>query len=112
MLVDEQGRNLDPSNEGMGLLLWNGKTVCDDDVDEVAAHAVCREMGYPGALSWNSYDKEDSFIPFDIREDYDIGMDELTCTSPSFEACTYETFNNCNHDEDVHLRCGTPGINA
>jgi len=108
-LVDEHGSLMDPSKEEMGLLLWNGETVCDDDVDETAAHAICKDMGYPGALSWTSFNKDSGFSPFDIRNEYSIGMDNVVCSSASWGSCDYITAShNCDHTDDVHLRCGTP----
>ena len=37
-----------------GLLLYNQGTVCDDDFDDNAADAICKEMGYTCAEYWGS----------------------------------------------------------
>ena len=114
-LVDRQGNQIDPSNSRvqMGLLLWNGTTVCDDEFNDNAARAICKEIGYESAISWGSASESDTdeweFFP--IRSNYSIGLDEVECRSTDWESCSYEFDHNCGHSEDVHLICQPAGIN-
>ena len=42
------------------MLLYEGGTVCDDDFNKTTADAICKEMGYDGAIpgdkSWTSHE--------------------------------------------------------
>ena len=101
--MNEQGRQItdaDSVSQG-GLLLYCGKTVCDDGFDDTAADAICAEMGYLGSESWSSGE-----MSYEIQYDYNIGLDEVDCGSGSWEECMYESHvNDCDHDEDVFLAC-------
>ena len=46
-LVDRHGESVE---NGIGLLLYNGGTVCDDGFNSNAANAICGEMGYTDYL--------------------------------------------------------------
>ena len=85
--------------EELGLLLYNGGTVCDDDFDDNAAEAICVELGFEGALRWTN---ENSFT---IQSNYDINLDEVHCESDSWDSCEFATTHDCSHSEDVFLMC-------
>ena len=82
-----------------GLLLYYGNTVCDDGFSDNSAIAICREMGYPGFHSW----RNGQF--YDIQANLEIGLDDVVCSSGSWDSCTSTTSHNCAHGEDVHLTC-------
>jgi hypothetical protein len=90
-----------------GLLLYNGGTVCDDDFDENAATAICKEMGHTGANYWTS--GADSFR---IQHDLEIKMDEVHCMNDTWSSCDFDQFHDCSHREDVFLECsqGKPHV--
>lgn len=104
MLLDERRETIDSSNTGQtGLLLHNGQTVCDDHFNSKIIDIICQEMGYSGAISGMIG------LGFDIRYNYDIGMDQVNCTdSDTWESCTHEEDHDCDHSEDVYLTCRTP----
>ncbi|KAL5253600.1 hypothetical protein ACHWQZ_G013415 [Mnemiopsis leidyi] len=82
-----------------GLLLYNQGTVCDDDFDDNAADAICKEMGYEGATRWSNDDT------FALQSDLEIKMDEVQCASDSWASCEFQTTHDCSHSEDVFLEC-------
>ena len=98
-LVTTNGDPVEDANQE-GLLLYYGNTVCDDAFNDDSADAICREMGYPGATSW----RYGEFLS--IQSVLAVGLDNVVCTSDSWESCSYITDHNCGHDEDVHLTCG------
>ena len=50
MLIDPAGNQINSSDSG--LLLFEGGTVCDDYFNDNAALAICLEMGFWKAGSW------------------------------------------------------------
>ena len=103
-LVNENGEAIESDSGERGLLLFYGDTVCDDDFSDNSADAICREMGYEfGADSW----EYGQF--YDIQSSFDIGLDNVACSSGSWDSCTFLTSHNCRHSEDVHLACATEG---
>ena len=47
--MDSEGReHVGPWERG--LLLYDGGTVCDDNFDDNAAHAICNELGLGGSF--------------------------------------------------------------
>ena len=105
-LVDEYGDIIE-DRDGFtirGLLTYHGGTVCDDGFGNSEADVICREMGYHHASSWNS----GSF--FNVQNVLDIKLDNVNCEGGSWSTCTYLTYDNCDHSEDVFLTCVTGEI--
>eukprot|EP00118_Oscarella_pearsei_P026045 m.309288 g.309288 ORF g.309288 m.309288 type:complete len:577 (+) comp45997_c0_seq1:262-1992(+) len=74
-------------------------TVCDDLWRESNADVACQEMGYSTAIS-------------PVRRSFGRGkgpilMDDVVCRGRerSIRACRYSASHNCNHKEDVGVRC-------
>ncbi|XP_063681810.1 deleted in malignant brain tumors 1 protein-like isoform X2 [Bolinopsis microptera] len=96
------GDGNDVGDGEIGLLLYNGGTVCDDGFGTNAAIAICRELGYPGSPSnYTSGNRDD-------RNGYDITLDDVDCYSTSWSTCTFSETHNCGHSEDVFLTCNRP----
>lgn len=76
-------------------------TVCDDDFDDNAADAVCREMGFSSGTMLASASVYDGDFSLTIL------MDEINCPagSASFSSCSYEGAHDCDHYEDVGVSC-------
>ena len=92
-------------SEELGLLLYNGGTVCDDSFDTFDANAICIRMGFEGANEWVQFS---SSITGDwsFRLDYEITLDEIDCVDGiGWEGCSYITDHDCTHPEDVFLSC-------
>ena len=96
--MDANGNGI--SDEQEGLLTYKDGTVCDDYFSSSSADAVCREMGYYGALSWRNghvYGSQQSNRP--------IRLDDVRCSSNVWSSCTSITSHNCGHHEDVLISC-------
>ena len=63
-LVDSTGSEI--QGEELGLLLYNGGTVCDDSFDSTAADAICKLMNYTDSARWTT------------AESFDIQVREFT----------------------------------
>ena len=74
--------------------------MCDDNFNQNAANAICSFLGYEaGDAKWTSGDK------WSIQSEYRISLDDVTCRSDDWSACTYREYSNCQHGEDVFLTC-------
>ena len=80
-------------------MLYKGGTVCDDDFNDYAAFAICKEVGYVSAITWESGNY------FDVQEDLEIKLDDVSCSNHIWSSCSYSESNNCGHSEDVFLTC-------
>ena len=85
--------------------------MCDDDFNTTTSDAICKEMGYDGAIpgdkSWISHEEikreENMWL---IQDTFDIRLDNVRCSTSSWEDCSYSASSyNCGHDEDVFLAC-------
>ena len=82
----------------MGLLLYQGGTVCDDSFNITAAHAICKVMGFEGALQWFSGSK------WPIQVQFNVVINHVKCPLPIWSTCGYIN-GNCGHHEDIFLTC-------
>ncbi|XP_063689478.1 deleted in malignant brain tumors 1 protein-like [Bolinopsis microptera] len=83
----------------LGLLIFDGGTVCGHYFTDYSADAICRKMGYNGQMFWTSGRK------WDIQSTYDITMDDVICSSGEWSSCSYSLSHNCGNYEDVFLQC-------
>ncbi len=76
-------------------------TVCDDDFEEVDAEVVCRQLGYSGAAVLPEYGGGKGRIWLD-----DVACESNPAAKRLIE-CSHARWgeNDCNHDEDVGVRC-------
>lgn len=93
------GGTIDSSKSQRGLLVYQGKTVCDNGFNDKSADAICRKMGYSDATGWASG------ATFELQYGLEIGLNEVMCENSSWESCRYLTANDCDHNQDVHLKC-------
>ena len=90
------------SSEGRLEVLYNGiwGTVCDDGFSMSAADTVCRQLGYTGAIGF-----ETSMSPGADP----IWLDDLSCTGAetSIIQCDHRGWasHDCKHSEDIAVRC-------
>ena len=103
-LVGENGEAVPATVEG--LLLSNGGTVCDDNFNDNAAEAICRQMGYMGKLSWTYGEK------WGIQTSKEITLDDVACSTEEWSSCTFSFEHNCGHGEDIFLQCDGVGKSA
>ena len=84
--------------------MYNNGTVCDDGFSDNSADAICRQMGYYlGATEW------DNGNFYNFQSSLNITLDDVVCSSGSWDSCSYSTDENCGHSEDVHLACAVDG---
>ena len=95
-----QGEEFD-EEEGYGLLLYRGGTVCDKNFDDTAADAICKTMNYTSAIRWTS----GKGVGSNLQEKYDITLNSVNCDIPEWENCTFADPRNCDHYDDVFLSC-------
>ena len=104
------GRGGEDVAEGdLGLLLYRGGTVCDDEFDHTDARVICRELGYTNAsLSTRWISGGAALDQFESYR-YNIKLTNVRCNFDlqSWESCTYNTRHDCTHHEDVVLKCDT-----
>ena len=96
--MDSNGTDVE--GDQLGLLLYKGGTVCDNNFNKAAAEAICIEMGYKDIIKWTSEN-----LSFVIQSDYEINLDNVNCDSAEWESCSFSRDHNCKHSEDVHLIC-------
>ena len=101
-LIGESGEDVSPGERG--LLLYKGGTVCSGSVysggdifNNFSAKAICREMGYIGAVSWTTGD---------YQMELDITLAAVRRDSDDWKSCTVSTTPlKCSHRNDVLLTC-------
>ena len=98
-LVDSDGNTVGP--EELGLLLWNGGTVCNYRFNNNSADAICRVLGYKHHYRWTSGEK------WEIQSVLNIHINNIECVSGDWSSCTYSEISPryCGHSEDVFLLC-------
>ena len=101
-LVDNDGNIIEDASGILGLLTYNGGTVCDDDFGGSEADVICQEMGYDRSSGWTS----GSFYE-DVQSSLNITLDNVDCYWGSWSSCDYLTEHDCGHSEDVFLTCVT-----
>ena len=93
----------------IGLLLYNGGTVCDGYFSNNSANAICREMGHLRATKWKSGGPHNLVFRKDVQS-LDISLDNVRCYTSNWDTCSYSTTHNCKHTEDVYLACYSGSI--
>ena len=83
-----------------GLLLYRGGTVCSDTFDNMAANAICNNMGYTSVLDWEG----GYFFP-EVQDNLNINLGKVECSSADWETCSFSEEPNCDHSQDVFLAC-------
>lgn len=96
------------SNSGRVEVYHSGAwgTVCDDGWSLTNANVVCKQLGYPdGASTW----EESAYFG---KGEGPILLDDVTCTGRERYLADCENdgwyYNNCDHNEDVGVRCIPP----
>ena len=72
-----------------GNIMINGRPVCDDGFTLMNAHVACRELGYPGALSFTNKSAYGRTSP-------SFAMDDVRCDG------TEKRLLDCQHSK-VHI---------
>ena len=78
-LVNSDGERTD---DGDGLLIYKGGTVCDDYFSDNSANSICKAMGYDDSVSWESGNL------FSIQGYHDITLDNVRCSSSTLSSCS------------------------
>ncbi|XP_060570002.1 uncharacterized protein LOC132728362, partial [Ruditapes philippinarum] len=75
-------------------------TICDDAFGIKEAHVVCRMLGYAPAMRYFASSH------FGAGKG-PIFIDDLSCQEDAVHLnnCTYETYDNCDHDDDIAVVC-------
>jgi hypothetical protein len=83
-------------------------TVCDDNFYDEAAAVACRMLGH-GATRAKAYSQA-----YFGKGSLPIVLDDVNCTGQegSFYDCSKTFGSNCQHSEDVGVRCNPPGRHA
>ena len=76
----------------------------DDEFTMTTAGVVCGEMGFGCALFFNSGEKWNA-----VQSEYSVILESVVCEEgedTTFSSnCTYNTDNDCAHNEDIFLFC-------
>ncbi|XP_071498165.1 scavenger receptor cysteine-rich domain-containing protein DMBT1-like [Diadema antillarum] len=99
-------------NEGRVEIFWRGNwgTVCDDDWELNDAQVVCRQLGFPGAVSAH----QGAYFG---QGTGNIILDNVQCdgTEATILNCVHAGIlrHNCGHSEDASVVCSTQdGVNV
>ena len=101
-LVDSNLRTV--AHDQLGLLLYEGGTVCDHHFDFKAADTICRQI-------WNSSYTASwwtSGMRFDIQNKTNIKLYDAQCSIDDWKNCIHyqsDYHGNCDHENDVFLKC-------
>ena len=104
-LVDKDKQH---TQEGHGILMYNGGTVSGNKFDDTAAELVCRIMGYGRFMSWSTGKR------YQFQDCLPVTLNDLNCLESEkvFPSCTYgEDTSEETHDNDIWLWCALPEYN-
>lgn len=83
---------------------WQWGTICDDGFYNAEAKVFCNSLGLPssGAIAINYYGGDTG-----LSGTGEILMDDVYCTGSEWDLsyCSYTTYHNCGHSEDVGVVC-------
>ena len=91
----------------MGLLLYNGGTVCKHGFSTISAEAICKEMGFPGS----SFYSTNKIWSLQMQRKYRITLYYVFCTTSIWIECGRLEYVNtkfnysCGHRDDIFLEC-------
>ena len=111
-LIDVKGNSL--QSEQLGLVLYQGGTVCNEKFDNKTAEAICRQMGFSSAIKWNTGVESDVQFLFEVAisiycESVEWEPEKCFPYEISRRESTYEmeteTTSYCVHSRDVFLQC-------
>ncbi|PIK38680.1 putative deleted in malignant brain tumors 1 protein-like [Apostichopus japonicus] len=96
--------------EGTVQIYYNNEwgTICDDNFDLQDAHVICRQLGYSGALEYQSsayYGEGDGPILYDI---------DCNGWEDSWRDCYFYDWgtSSCSHSEDIGVQCTHDSIGS
>ena len=104
-LVD---KDMQHTQEGHGILMYNGGTVSGNKFDDTTAELVCRIMGYNNFMSWSTGKR------YQFQDSLPIRLNDLNCLKSEevFPLCVYGTnTTNETHENDIWLWCALPTYN-
>ena len=103
-LVDDTGNTAESGQ--LGLLLYQGGTVCNEFFNNQTAEAICRRMNFSSAIEWKSE------LESEIQKKFEVAMKIINCPDVvrKSEQCTFSEViidfeDNCFHRKDVFLKC-------
>ena len=99
-LVDQSGNTIVDESQ-MGLLLYNGGTVCDDGFSDNSANAICKVLGFDKNIQLTNGNRWPA-----IQETYEVRLDDINCQNDDWDSCTNSRYHHCDHNEDIFLQCG------
>ena len=93
-------------------------TLCANGIGYDEARFICRQLGYNveynDVVEWGrqgDLNETERFVPMNITKVVPIALAELDCPwdATDIKNCTHNAFyqNNCDHYDDLWLRCGT-----
>ena len=101
-MVDDTGNTAESGQ--LGLLLYQGGTVCNERFDNKTAEAICRQMNFSSAIEWKTG------LESEIQQKFEVAMD-IKCPDVVWEPEQCKIFEividnqNCFHQKDVFLKC-------
>ena len=93
----------------LGLLLYQGGTVCNEYFNNQSAEAICRQMNLTSAIRWETGRKSDFQYDYEIVMKIgcpDVVWEPKRCLFPhEMYFSDYNRFTCGDHNSDVFLEC-------
>ena len=104
-LIDKDKQH---TQEGHGILMYNGGTVSGNKFDDTTAEVLCRIMGYSGYMSWSIGKR------YQFQDSLQITLNKVNClrSHDAFPMCVYGSdTTEETHENDIWLWCALPTYN-